>query len=436
MVLVVDVFIPIFRILGRLMNDHPNTIWAYSINIIGSLVGTWLFVILSINFLPPIAWFIVFSLMMAIFILWTRDKWRVNISLLIAVIILSWFAGKAPGAIKIIWSPYQKLTVSGSDRNSFGFGNLVVSVNNTIYQMIADLRENHISSDLELYPPEIHSSSQYDIPLLLHPNPHSYLIVGAGAGNDVAGGLRQGVKQINAIEIDPAIIDIGKSYHPEKPYSSAGVQVVIDDARSFFATTSQKYDVISFGLLDSHTTTSMTNARLDSYVYTEESIQRAKSLLADGGVLVLTFEAQKLFIADRMERVLEVVFGEAPIYFRIPPSAYSWGGVMFIAGDLDTARQQILINPQLDNYIRTLQEVTPISLPNNTRITTDNWPYIYLESPKNPGIIFPKSWINYPNPCQESSKMASRGYFFSVELLSLAFLFLGGCFSFIRSTKY
>ena len=69
--------------------------------------------------------------------------------------------------------------------------------------------------------------------------------------------------------------------------------VVNDDARSYFATCGEKFDVISFGLLDSHTTTAMTNARLDHYVYTVESFTRAKALLNPGGVMVLSFEAQK-----------------------------------------------------------------------------------------------------------------------------------------------
>ena len=73
---------------------------------------------------------------------------------------------------------------------------------------------------------------------------------------------------ISAVEIDPAIISLGRRYHPEAPYASAATRVVNDDARSFFATSDQKFDVISFGLLDSHTTTAMTNARLDHYFYT------------------------------------------------------------------------------------------------------------------------------------------------------------------------
>jgi hypothetical protein len=44
--------------------------------------------------------------------------------------------------------------------------------------------------------------------------------------------------------------------------------------RSF--TTVEHYDVISFDLLDSHTSTAVTNARLDHYVYTRESLARAK----------------------------------------------------------------------------------------------------------------------------------------------------------------
>ena len=74
--------------------------------------------------------------------------------------------------------------------------------------------------------------------------------------------------------------------------------------------------IIAFGLLDSHTTTAMTNARLDHYVYTRESIRHAASLLDEGGVIVLSFEAQKPYISDRMSTLLEEVFGARPLTFR------------------------------------------------------------------------------------------------------------------------
>jgi spermidine synthase len=388
MVIVVDIFVPIGRFLGRLMDDHPNTILAYSVNIAGSLIGTWLFVVLSYFYLPPFWWFVVFALAMVVVIAWTAHHRKINYFLLIVIVILSWFAGQVPNSLKVIWSPYQKLVVSKTDRNSIGFGDLLVMVNNTGYQLITDLSETHILSDPELYKPELRGLGQYDIPLLLHPDPKNFLVVGAGTGNDVAGGLRHNVENITAVEIDPAIISLGRTYHQENPYSSPSVQVVIDDARSFFATTTQKFDVISFGLLDSHTMTAMTNSRLDHYVYTQESIQHAKSLLADRGIIVLTFGTQEVYIADRLDRVLEDVFGEPPISFIIPSTPYGWGGLMFITGDMTVVKQQIAQNQRLSAYIDKLQQANPINLPDTAKITTDDWPYLYLESPRIPILFY------------------------------------------------
>jgi spermidine synthase len=387
LILIVDIFVPIGRLLARLMDEHPNTIWAYSVNIAGSLAGTWLFVTLSFFYQPPAAWFVVLAALLLFFVFWSSRDRRINLALVGAAIILSWFAGQVRGALQVVWSPYQKLEV-GDSAEAHTIGKYFVDVNNTGYQSLIDLSESHLASDPETFPPEFNGLSQYDIPLLLHPDPQSYLIVGAGAGNDAAGGLRQGIRKIDAVEIDPAIISIGRNFHPEHPYSSPAVQVVIDDARSFFATTSEKYDVISFSLLDSHTTTAMTNARLDHYVYTQESIARARSLLAEGGIMVLTFEAQKPFITDRMARVLLETFGEEPIVFRIPASQYGAGGVMFVAGDLEGARRQLVRNTRLSAFVDWLRKAYPLSISYTTKVATDDWPYIYLKSPGIPVLYY------------------------------------------------
>ncbi|MDP3183007.1 MAG: hypothetical protein Q8M54_09365 [Desulfobaccales bacterium] len=388
MVLLLDIFVPLGRLLGRLLADHPRTIWAYSVNIAGSLLGTWLFVVLSVYYQPPVTWFVVVAGLM-VFFLYKKGRGRqLNLLLLMGIIVLSWFAGREPGSLRVIWSPYQKLVLKERDPDILVPGKYIITVNNTGYQGILDLRGQYLQSDPQRYPPEMNGFSQYDIPLLLHPNPRTFLIVGAGSGNDAAGGLRHGVKKITAVEIDPAIIALGRSFHPEKPYSSPAVRLINDDARSYFATSNKKYDVISFGLLDSHTTTAMTNARLDHYVYTRESISRAKSLLADGGIMVLSFEAQKPYIADRMAGVLKEVFGAEPICFRVPGSNYGWGGVFFIAGDLATARRQVAQNPGLATLIAKWQKEDPISLSHTTKIATDDWPYIYLKTPRIPLLYF------------------------------------------------
>ena len=73
MILIVDIFIPIGRLLGRLMDSHPRIIWAYSVNVAGSLLGTWLFVLLSIFYQPPVIWLIVMGFSL-IFFLGPREK--------------------------------------------------------------------------------------------------------------------------------------------------------------------------------------------------------------------------------------------------------------------------------------------------------------------------------------------------------------------------
>jgi len=129
--------------------------------------------------------------------------------------------------------------------------------------------------------------------------------------------LRNGVEKVIAVEIDPTIIQFGRKYHPEKPYDDSRVTIVNDDARSYFATTTEKFDVTTFGLLDSHTTTSMTNARLDHYVYTVESLTHAKTLLNPGDIIFLSFDAQKPYIVDRMARTLAGVFDREPLQFCV-----------------------------------------------------------------------------------------------------------------------
>ena len=384
--ILVDMFVPLGRILGRLMNAHPSPIWAYSVNILGSVLGTWALVLLSFFYQPPFIWFVIVAGLMVIFVLWSKKDRRTNLILLALILGLAWFASRVPNALDVVWSPYQKLVVSESTPEIAG--EYLVTVNNAGYQAIIDLSESHVLAHPDTYAPEFRGLSQYDLPTLFHPKPDSVLVVGAGTGNDAAGALRNGARSVTAVEIDPAIIDIGRKLHPEQPYSSPQVRVVNDDARSFFATTTEQYDVISFGLLDSHTTTAMTNARLDHYVYTLESIRQASSKLKAGGIMVLSFEAQKPYIADRIRLTLKQVFNQEPLAFIIPHTAYGWGGVMFVVGDAATIQRQLEQNPELAAYIKSLQAARPLHFADEAKITTDDWPYIYLESPRIPSLYY------------------------------------------------
>ncbi len=386
------VFVPVGRQLGRLLADHPKPLRGYSVNVAGSLVGIWLFVACSGLSVPPVWWFAVFAAG-AVFL--TSGAWvqrLIDAGLLAAVVAFGALAGEEPGWKECRWSPYQKLCLYDQnatdppsfwaglhgERRPFGdMGTHVIAVNNVGYQATIDLRAETVAGKPDHYPPAQRGYSQYDLPPKLHPHPTKGLVVGAGSGNDVAGMLRNGVKEVVAVEIDPVIIEYGRKVHPEKPYDNPGVRVVTDDARSFFSTTSEKFDVIAFGLLDSHTTTAMTNARLDHYVYTRESIEHAKTLLNPGGVLVLSFEAQKPFVVTRMSQVLEEQFGRPPLAFRIPANAYGWGGVVFVTGDEQAVNGRLAADPQLNEFLTEWAKEMPA--PQTAEVATDDWPYIYLE---------------------------------------------------------
>jgi hypothetical protein len=390
MLLVCDIFIPIGRLMGRLIDDHPRTIWAYSVNVAGGLIGIWLFVLLSAWGQPPVIWFGVAAALLIALIAAraTGTPRRLDVVLTVGVVVLAWLASLELDALDVRWSPYQKLVLRKKDPSLPEIGEFQVLVNNTSYQGMIDLDERQVAANPNQYPPALRGLSQYDIPFLLHANPRKVLLVGAGAGNDAAGALRHGVEQVTAVEIDPQIIDLGLRYHPERPYHSPRVKLVNDDARSFFATCHERFDVIVFGLLDSHTTTAMTNARLDDYVYTRESLQQARSLLADGGVMVLSFEARKPYIADRIERALYVVFGLGPISFRVPWGSYGWGGLMFIEGDARRISKQIAGHSRLAACIEAWQAEHLLALSGTTLITTDDWPYLYLASPRIPLLYY------------------------------------------------
>lgn len=401
MVVIWNIFLPLGRVLARLMNDHPNTIAAYSVNIFGSLVGILLFALASVLSWPPYVWCAIAALLYVPFL---NHRLLANGGLLVATIGLGMLSTIYPDTVpklesdslptvsrtvEVTWSPYQKLHLKEASvahpQGTYRFFDL--EVNNSSYQTLHDCRPEHYQQYPWRFPELLRGYTQYDLPLRLKPRPARCLVVGAGNGNDVAGALRHGAREVVAVEIDPVIIELGKRYHPERPYDDPRVVVVNDDARAYFANCRESFDLIIFGLLDSHTTTAMTNARLDHYVYTRESIEQAKKLLAPDGVMVLSFFVERPFIGDRMATLLREAFGSQPLAFTFPPTHFGRGGDTFITGDLAAIEAALAADPKLAQLIRHWQTERPLKLDQGTRPATDDWPYLYLERPSIP-LIF------------------------------------------------
>ena len=413
-------FIPLGQILGRLLDEHPNIIEGYSVNVGASLIGIWTFNLFALYYTKPWLWFI-FSLLIFFFFI-PRSKVNFFLAGMASILILLVVGISSPNLLTM-WSPYQKLDVAPNQ--VFGLPNgFVVNVNNVGYMSLLNLSDDFINKSPLIYKLSLRKFSQYDLPYAFAEKPDSVLIVGAGGGNDVAGALRNGPKEIDAVEIDPGIIQLGLALHPEHPYEQKKVKVNIDDARAFFKKTQKKYDVISFGLLDSHTLSSnYNNTRLDHYVYTEESFREARGLLKEDGVLSVIFATQTQWIGERIYGLLKKNFGEVPYSFVVksPGNTYGWGGIMFLTGNnIEALKKRVESNPGLKDFVTKNR----VFFPGQVRLTSDDWPYLYIEK-----ASIPRMYLLIMGSLLVLFLMARR-FVFTAEggKINLHFSFLGCAF--------
>jgi len=394
--IIIFILIPMGQILGSVFNQYKNPITAYSINVVASILGIWCFALFSFQYIAPIYWlFVVIFLFIALY--YSRDnrsktKFYTILLALILLISAAFLSNGREDAAQTIWTPYQKLKIKDfTDEYTQINRGYIIDVNNVSYMTLLNLSDNFISGHPGYYSTELRQFSQYDIPYLFYAGAEDVLILGSGGGNDVAGALRNNVKSIDAVEIDPGIYNLGVKYHPEKPYSDLRVNVFIDDARSFMKKSDKMYDIISFGLLDAHTlSSSYNNTRIDHYVYTLESFRKASRLLKKNGILTVIFAAQRPWIEKRIYFLLWEVFGSPPLTFRKSDGGnYGWGGTMYITGrDHKIIEDVLTANPQLKQYLESRSltfsredyENDPICL------TTDDWPYFYLEKAMIPNM--------------------------------------------------
>lgn len=382
------VFRPLGQLLGAWVDQDPQPIAAYTANILGSLVGIAGFVALTVLEAPPWTWLVASTVGVLTCFGWFVDRgWqRLASAVLVVVVPLVAWSGRSPAQV---WSPYQKLelgpgwTFAQLPDGSVTSCGEAITVNNVLYQAILDLDPDHWSSRPDLYPPDEIPTSHYVLPHRLVGPRDRALVVGSGAGNDVAAALAAGVRRVDAVEIDPSIVRLGRERHPNRPYSSPAVRVTVDDARAAFRLAPEgAYDLVWFGLLDSHTTPSAwANVRLDHFVYTRESFEAMRRLLSPSGVVVLLFEARTEWIAARLFRLLEEAFDHPPLAVQVRASraCLGYGGLLLVGGS-SSALAPVEAAAEADGGIRVL--IT--SLLPDAEVTTDDWPYLYLPYPTIP----------------------------------------------------
>ncbi|MCB9747440.1 MAG: hypothetical protein H6755_03435 [Candidatus Omnitrophica bacterium] len=439
---------PLGQILGRVFDNHKDTIKAYSINVGASLLGVWAFSGISFVYAPPQIWLVISLILTGILMILLKDFSKKNIVTFFICLIVIYFCfaqKENPNDLqKTIWSPYQKLTLrpvmpfkTGIDpfteRSIAGY---MIDVNNVGFMNMLNLSDSFKKAYSEYFvrQPMYKGEPQgfqnlFNFPYMLKAGAESVVIFGAGAGADVAGALRAGVKKVDAVEIDPGIYRLGLDYHPEEPYSDPRVHVFIDDARSYVKKTKDTYDIVYFGLLDAHAqSSSMNNMRMDHYVYTKESFEEAKQLLNPDGLFVVNFFVQRIWIGKRIKDLVRDTFGWEPIVVAFDQRKNGLGKVAIISGhnreyiinlikNSEGALGPFIVN-RLLNYDQGMFD-------NNLTVTetNDNWPYLYLRQPLIPEMYLLMTGILI------GLFILSKGIFIKKgQRLDFHFFFLGAAF--------
>jgi SAM-dependent methyltransferase len=365
-VIVAALFATLAQRMGREMAALPP-LRGYTINLLGSLTGVALFAVISWLQLSPTWWFGI-GFAAAVPLLLTREPGAdtgkpartggafvaVNIALLAATLVLVHVMARGS-----LWSPYYKITVGQDGPDT------VVEVNNIFHQSMAPVEQKEYF---------------YQWPYLVFGDSfENVLVLGAGSGTDVAAALKHGAKHVDAVEIDPVIVRLGRQYHPDRPYSDPRVTVITDDARHFLRTTTKKYDLVVFALIDSLTMqSSFSGVRLESYMFTEESFRAVRDRLAPGGLLVVYNYFREQWLVDRLANIAANAFEQEPRVHVHEARAYL--GILMVGPRLTTLTSDPVIPDRVTAFGQShapspaRMHVRDVSV----EPASDDWPFLYL----------------------------------------------------------
>jgi hypothetical protein len=337
--------------LGPLLRSMPP-LRAYGWDITGSMLGIAAFTGLSAAGTPPIVWFGVAAVLVALLIAGgvTRGLLRLPaVAALVVVLVLAFNESDASE----IWSPYYRINTYRAAN-----GELYVNVNGIPHQA--------------LHPVNAPKEQFYDQLYKWFPGKtyNEVLIVGAGSGTDVAISLAKGAGHVDAVEIDRAIQQLGVDKHPDHPYQDARVTRYENDGRAFLRGTDKQYDLVIFALPDSLTLVSSTaNIRLESFLFTDQAFESVREHLSPGGVFVLYNYYREEWLIAKIAGMLDQAFDGPPIL------------KMF-----DARKAIFAVGPQIDALHGgpppgdTVDAVPDVGEP-VPKAATDDWPFLYLRTP-------------------------------------------------------
>jgi spermidine synthase len=142
--------------------------------------------------------------------------------------------------------------------------------------------------------------------------PHDMLVIGAGGGVDVRAALSFGVRHVDAVDIDPMIVDgVARRFadYAGGLYARPDVHVVVAEGRHFMRQQDKRWDVIQISGVDTFAASQAgAFALTENYLYTVESFRELLDHLAPDGTLTLT---RWIYVPDRQTVRICVIADEA-----------------------------------------------------------------------------------------------------------------------------
>ncbi len=282
---------------GRCFGQLPPLI-AYRWDLVGSIVGISAFTLLSFLRAPSVIWGIIAAL--ALVALVAKPRRLVTAACGLAVVATLLAESLAPG---VSWSPYYK--VHGEPIGDYkGALTYYITVNNIPHQTMGSAQYKLEKGEAQYATPYLRRK---DGPL------NNVLIVGAGSGSDVAIALSKGAQHIDAVDIDPRIMQIGEELQPDRAYQNSKVTRIVNDGRAYLQSTDKKYDLILFALPDSLALVNgASQIRLESFLFTQEALTAARDHLTDDGVFAMYNYYRENWLIDRLAGTAGTAFGHAP----------------------------------------------------------------------------------------------------------------------------
>jgi predicted membrane-bound spermidine synthase len=231
------------------------------------------------------------------------------------------------------------------------------------------------------------------LPLLMKPDATRYANIGFGSGLTAEALLsHSGPREVDTVEIEPAMVSGARSFIPRviRPYRDSRSNIVIEDAKSYFARHGKRYDVII-----SEPSNPWVNGVAN--LFTTEWYRDVKRYLAPGGLLVQWLQTYEF--NDRLLGSILAALGENFADYEI----YEMNGLDLIVVAVTEGRvprpgplpvKEAAFMDQLKRLgitraeeisalsVGTKRDIAPLFAPLAAPVNSDYRPFVQLEAPR------------------------------------------------------